>query len=109
MKETEFGAIMTVDDIKRKLAKMYDKVDNGYSMKRDLFIHKSYCNYGELGAVFFALNGSPPKGYAIYVPDHSYVLFVDAWGEHRERRHVIKLEGLDELPDDIILKNKEDE
>jgi len=35
---------------------------------RDMYIHKSPCAENELGAVFFAISGTPPRGYAMYLP-----------------------------------------
>lgn len=37
----------------------------------EMFIHKSPCAENKVGAVFFALNGVPPKGYAMYLPAES--------------------------------------
>ncbi len=34
----------------------------------EMFIHKSPCAEDQVGAVFFALKGVPPKGYAMYLP-----------------------------------------
>jgi hypothetical protein len=36
---------------------------------RDMYIHKSPCAGDSLGAVFFAISGTPPRGYAMYLPD----------------------------------------
>ncbi|MCW4013101.1 MAG: hypothetical protein NWF07_08930 [Candidatus Bathyarchaeota archaeon] len=35
---------------------------------RDMYIHKSPCAENSLGAVFFAISGTPPRGYAMYLP-----------------------------------------
>jgi hypothetical protein len=35
---------------------------------RDMYIHKSPCAENTLGAVFFAISGTPPRGYAMYLP-----------------------------------------
>jgi hypothetical protein len=35
---------------------------------RDMYIHKSPCAENALGAVFFAISGTPPRGYAMYLP-----------------------------------------
>jgi hypothetical protein len=35
---------------------------------RDLFIHKSPCAGNETGAIFFAISGTPPRGYALFLP-----------------------------------------
>ena len=36
---------------------------------REMFIHKSPCAEDEVGAVFFAISGTPPRGYAMFLPD----------------------------------------
>ncbi len=38
-------------------------------------------SYGEVGSVLFSLEGSPPKGYALYVPEHRKIIFLNAWLE----------------------------
>ena len=35
---------------------------------RVMYIHKSPCANNSLGAVFFAISGTPPRGYAMYLP-----------------------------------------
>jgi len=70
----------TAETIRQYLAKKYDGDNYPASKDRSLFIHKSYCAYQGLGAVYFSLNGSPPKGYAIYIPDHRVVRFYDLLG-----------------------------
>lgn len=35
----------------------------------EMYIHKSPCAESEVGAVFFAISGVPPKGYAMYLPE----------------------------------------
>ena len=34
-----------------------------------MYIHKSPCADNNVGAVFFAICGTPPKGYALYLPN----------------------------------------
>jgi len=36
---------------------------------REMFIHKSPCAEDDVGAVFFAVAGTPPRGYAMFLPD----------------------------------------
>ena len=36
---------------------------------REMFIHKSPCAADQIGAVFFAIAGTPPRGYAMFLPD----------------------------------------
>jgi hypothetical protein len=36
---------------------------------RNMFIHKSPCAGNSVGAVFFAISGTPPRGYAMFLPE----------------------------------------
>ena len=36
---------------------------------KEMYIHKSPCAENRVGAVFFALGGNPPRGYAMYLPE----------------------------------------
>ena len=38
-------------------------------------------SYGNLGYIFFALNGSPPKGCAVYFPQGKVLLIISAYGK----------------------------
>jgi len=35
---------------------------------RTMYIHKSPCSGDGVGAVFFAIGGTPPRGYAMFLP-----------------------------------------
>jgi hypothetical protein len=35
----------------------------------NMFIHKSPCAESATGAVFFAISGTPPRGYAMFLPE----------------------------------------
>lgn len=70
------------------LAEAYDQKKDGYGMRRVLHIYPSASSYGELGCIFFALQGSPPKGYAVYVPVHNYLVIIDAFGKTKTYRDV---------------------
>lgn len=59
--------MISVGDIQRLLLDAYKKSHGGWTF-RNLHINKSRCSYKKVGAVLFALNGSPPKGYAIFIP-----------------------------------------
>ena len=87
---------------------VYEMIIRTYSnphFPREMFIHKSYCDYEKLGAVFFAINGSPPKGYAIYIPGHHKLVVIDAWGKQRVRSEQYEITDLDNFKDfDILLE-----
>lgn len=80
--------------------------------RRALIVHKSHCSYGNLGCVFFALNGSPPEGYALFVPMEEYILIIDATGNVRKRitgEMGVTIEGLKDLSvNDIVPGSPED-
>ena len=86
----------TARDVRNKLISRYGPG------KRSLFVQKSYCDNGTLGCVFFALHGSPPKGYAVYVPAHHYIVYIDAWGRTERRRETIMI-GLEDIHDFEVL------
>jgi len=76
---------------------------------RPLHIHKSYCSYGRLGAVFFAVNGSPPKGFALFIPTDLFrpigvLHIIDAWGKKRRMPGLYEITDLDEFEDTDTLK-----
>lgn len=73
--------LFTIQEVRVLIAEQYDQKKNGTGITRSLLIHKSNCAYGIAGCLFFALNGSPPKGYALYVPEHCYLLIIDAFGK----------------------------
>lgn len=87
------GKTVDIEFIRLKLSEMYSCYPT-----RKLFIHKSYCNYGSLGYVFFGLEGSPPKGSAVYCPDHRTLTLIDAWAGKVIVLKNICVEGLDNLP-----------
>jgi len=87
------GKNIDLEFIRLKLSQMY-----GYYPVRKLFVHKSYCNYGNLGYVFFGLEGSPPKGSAVYCPDHKTLTLINAWADRIIVMRNIHIKGLDNLP-----------
>ncbi len=58
---------ISVGDIQQLLLDAYLKSYGG-TIHRDLHIHKSHCDHAKVGAVLFALDGSPPKGYGLFIP-----------------------------------------
>ena len=49
--------------------------------KRNLIVTESPSQYGDVGAVLFAVNGSPPKGYALYIKGNHTLHFYDTTGK----------------------------
>ena len=84
--------------IQKQISKAYGECD----MERELIINISLSNYGALGYVMFALNGSPPKGCAIYQPDHKLIIFIDAWGKIKKYENtIINQKTMDEIKKNI--------
>lgn len=66
---------MKEDDIKRKLAKHYDRVEDGYS-----YNNRKLTKVENEGSIFFQLEGTPPKGYAIVTPELGRISLYDVRG-----------------------------
>ena len=88
--------IEDLDWIKEQIMKNY-----GLDMTREMLVHADKSDYGELGYIFFSINGSPPKGCAIYQPDHQFIIIIDAWGKSKKYRETI-------ISEEIINKIKRD-
>lgn len=86
--------VITEDEIREKLAKHY----GGYNKDRDLVKgDRSDGNDStQSGSVVYSLQGSPPKGYAIVIPELRKVNLYD----HHGKRFMIMDETIvDELED----------
>ena len=68
---------------------------------RPLHIQKCYSEYGRLGTVFFALEGSPPR-IGFYLPQKCRLLLISSSGRMRRRKVII--EDLGEFPDKYTLR-----
>jgi len=99
-----FYTQIPVEKVYERIIRTYDKL-HLKPFQRPMLIHKSYSAHGQLGAVFFSVNGSPPKGYALYVPKHHYLIIIDAWGKTRRYQNT-DVTGLDKFKDDDILKEE---
>ena len=90
--------------VKVTVRAIYDRIIKTYgnSSSRTMLIHKSYSAYERLGAVFFTVEGSPPKGYAIYVPGYGYLIIIDAWGKTRRYQYT-EVTDLDQFKDNDVL------
>lgn len=84
---------ITKDDIKSRLLKRYADGWGGQG-DRVLVETQSMSNHTRLGAVLFALDGSPPKGYALYIPGHYRITFMDAFGKQFYSLQDIVVEGV---------------
>ena len=86
---------ITKEEIKRKLAKHYSGSTEEHMELRDLYQVQNEDNHGCLGSVFFSLTGSPPKGYAIYIPGHRLLSLYDRYGKRFRIIREVKVEGID--------------
>lgn len=81
--------------VKWQIVKVYTHNDNiteqqrEDNMGRKLIISESLSNYGKLGYVFFALNGSPPKGYGVYIPNQNTLRVISCFGKTRNFKDTI--------------------
>lgn len=99
--------LFTIEDVRRLIAQRYDRQKDGNGINRPLLIHKSNCDYGKAGCLFFALNGSPPKGYGLYVPNHRYLIIVDAFGKTTRYNDCILVDENDKYIDIELLPDLE--
>jgi len=70
---------ITEKAIAEKLSKHYS---GSRGIDRELIKNEREDSHGSLGSVVYSLNGSPPKGYAISIPEIRVVNFYD----HRGKR-----------------------
>lgn len=72
-------------EIHEKLASYY-KVMYEDMLKRDLKTDILFNAYDNIGTIIFSLNGTPPKGYAIYTPELKRIIFfssaLESFGEY---------------------------
>ncbi len=71
---------LTLVEIRKKMLQHYANKYGGTG-ERKLLISAHLDNHGTIGSFFFSLDGSPPKGYAIYIPGHSMINFYDPRGK----------------------------
>ena len=72
-------ASMDFDDIKKILLKKYERSYGGTG-DRNLIVSKSKDSVGSK-IIFFFLQGSPPKGYALWIEGHRTLTFYDPRGQ----------------------------
>ena len=67
---------ITNKEIKEILLKKYVNEQD-----RELIQTKIKNSYGKVGTIFYSLNGSPPKGYALYIKEMRTIIFYDCFGK----------------------------
>ncbi len=70
--------------IKEQILKTYTSKQD-----REMFIHIDKSSYGNRGYIFFSIEGSPPKGCAIYQEEHNFIIIISAWGRIKKFRDTI--------------------
>lgn len=68
---------ITEDEIRAKLSEHY----GGDNSNRDLVVNERLDSHGSVGSIVYSLSGSPPKGYAIAIPELRVVNFYDNHGK----------------------------
>lgn len=79
-------------EIREKLAKHY----GGNNQSRELVKNERKDDYGKVGSIVYSLSGSPPKGYAIVIPELAEVSLYDHTGKRFRRmdhHRVVELES----------------
>jgi len=70
---------------------------------RRLFVYRSNSGNGGVGAFFFALEGTPPKGYAVYIPERRSLSLYNPQGERFSIYGEIEITDLDKIKDIAII------
>jgi len=81
---------ITKEEIKEKLINHYNKEYGGAKIDREL-IELSPDKDKECDCIFFALQGTPPKGYGIYIPETRVLCLYDLSGKRFKEYGDIKL------------------
>lgn len=69
---------LTTEEVKETLATHYGEPAD---TNRELHVVKHEDSHGSTGSVLLSLDGSPPKGYALYIPELHEVSLYDLRGE----------------------------
>ena len=84
---------VNLDWIKQEICKMYNGI-NKDDMRRRLIVTPIKNCYGDSGTYIFSLVGSPPKGYAFYIPTSTKLIFIGMSGERIRKFKDIKIKEL---------------
>ncbi len=80
----------------------------GGNNTRDMILTPSKSSHGAIGHWLMALIGSPPKGYSLYIPEHSLLAFYNVRGKPYNNRRSCDIPELDKLrkPKEFVIKYK---
>jgi len=88
--------IITEKDIEEKLAeKFHGNCKNLIERKLHRSINKD-C-YEDVGSILYSLDGSPPKGYALVIPEIRLVNFYDTKGKQFDSLYCTEVLELQDL------------
>lgn len=85
-----------LDDIRVEMIK-HNAVDDFDDLQRSMTINFVINNYGFIGTVFFTINGTPPRGYAIYYIESDKISFYDIRGERWKEERFISVPEIQKL------------
>jgi len=77
--------------------------------QRPIIVNKIRCRNGDVGVVFFAMDGDPPKGYAMLILDQGRrdtgTLHVfDAWGIKRKILSNVRMPEIENFSDSYLFE-----
>ena len=93
---TQFGKYtFSLIEIRAILSKRYEgKKYNPDAKPRDLIIQEIKNNYGSVDTIVYSLNGSPPKGYAIYsITTRTLMFFDEFWHQFKQYGEVNEIKN----------------
>lgn len=84
---------ITEQELREKLSKHY----GGDNSSRDLMKNERLDDHGTVGSIVYSLSGSPPKGYAIVIPELAEISFYDNHGKRFRQVTNTYLEGYEHV------------
>lgn len=77
--------------------------------QKPIIVNKIRCRKGDVGVVFFAMDGDPPKGYAMFILDQGSrdtgTLHVfDAWGIKRKILSNVRMPEIESFSDSYLFE-----
>jgi len=85
-----------LDEIRVEMIK-HNAVDDFDDLRRTMTINFIINNYGFIGTVFFTINGTPPRGYAIYHIELEKISYYDIRGERWKEERFISVPEIQKL------------
>ncbi len=85
-----------LDDVRIEMIKQH-AFDDFEDLNRSMTINFVINNYGFIGTVFFTINGTPPRGYAIYHIELNKISYYNIRGERWKEEKYISIPEIDEL------------